>query len=161
MTKIVKYKDWTFEVDYERTKEVYDSLEHGSPEGCACSDCKNFVANREEIYPREIKAFLSELGIDYKKESEAYHMSRLENGLHHYGGWFHVKGRIIEGKDCRVKLPNGARTLESELVEDSFYIAFMKGTALNYFEEKEKDELIQIDFLVCSEWIIDKALESD
>ncbi len=159
--KIVKYKEWTFEVDYKRTKEIYDKIEFGSPEVCGCNHCKNFAANRERIYPDEIKDLLSKIGIDYKKESEIYHMARLDNGLHLYGGWFHFKGKIIEGKDCKIELPDGGWTWDSVNVKDGFSIAFMKGSALSYFDKNEKDDLIQIEFIVNSEWVIDKELESD
>ncbi|MPQ49209.1 hypothetical protein GCQ56_19590 [Marinifilum sp. N1E240] len=159
--KTVKYKEWTFEFDYGRTKEIYDKIELGSPEECSCNDCKNFATNRESIYPDEIKDLFLKLGIDYKKESEIYHMARLDNGLHHYGGWFHFKGKIIKGKDCKVELPSGGWTWDSVGVEGSFSIAFMKGSALTYFNENEKEDLIQIEFIVDSAWVIDKELESE
>ncbi|WP_439482758.1 hypothetical protein [Cyclobacterium plantarum] len=160
-TKTVKYRDWTFEVDYERTKEIYDMVEQGSPERCACNDCKNFATNRENIYPDEIKFLLSKFGIDYRKESDIYHMARLDNGFHHYGGWFHFKGKIKEGKDCKVDLGGGGSTFDTAKVADHFEIAFMKDSALSYFDEKEKNDLIQIEFIADSEWVIDKEIESE
>nr|WP_297787964.1 hypothetical protein [uncultured Allomuricauda sp.] len=104
MKKEVKYKDWVFEVEFSRTKEIYSLLETGSPESCGCNECLNFSQNRDKIYPKEIKELFCELGIDYKKESEIYHQVRLENGLHYYGGWFHFKGKIKNGKDCKIEL---------------------------------------------------------
>lgn len=159
-TKTVKYRDWTFEVNYGRTKEVYDRVEIGSPEGCGCNDCKNFVANRENIYPDEVKDLLSEFGIDYKNESEIYHMARLDNGLHHYGGWFHFKGKITEGKDCKVDIGSGS-TLNTAKVTYDFEISFMKGSDLSYFDKEEQDDLIQIEFIANSEWVINKEIESE
>lgn len=157
----VKYRDWTLEVDVERTKQVYQKVEHGSPEACHCHECKNFAANRERIYPEEIKKLLAELGVDYKKESEVYHVYRMDNGLHHYGGWFHFKGRITEGTDCRIDLPGGGSSFDPKPVTETFAIAFMKGNALNLFEKNEQDKLIQIEFTAYSDWVIDKEFESD
>ena len=159
MEKEVKYKDWIFEVDFSRTKEIYSNLEFGSPENCKCNECLNFAKNRDKIYPSEIKELFNELGIDYNKESEIYHIVRIENGLHNYGGWFHFKGRIKEGKDCKIKLQNGGSTWESIKISENFEIAFMKDNALNNFSENEKNELIQIEFIANSEWVIDEKLE--
>ncbi len=160
-TKIITYRDWTFEVDFDRTIQVYKSMDSGSPELCSCNDCKNFVENREAIYPSEIKDLLSYLGIDYRKEMEISHFCKLENGLHHYGGWFHFKGAIIKGKDCKINLPNGGSTFDTVHVTKDFQIAFMKDNSLHIFDQNEKNELIQIEFLANSEWIIDKELESE
>ena len=119
----------------------------------------NFSKNREKIYPKEIKELLAELGIEYNKETEIYHQVRLENGLHNYAGWFHFKGIIKQGKDCKTKLPNGGWTWESKKVTENFEIAFMKDNSLSNFSESEKYELIQIEFTANSEWVIDKKLE--
>ena len=161
MKKEITYKEWTFEVEFQRTKEVYDNVEMGSPEGCECNDCKNFSANRENIYPTEIKKLLEQFGVDYKKESEICHYCKLENGRHHYGGWFHFKGKIVEGKDCKVNLPNGGSRFDTIQINEDFQIGFMKGSGLSFFDKEESKDLIQIEFLANSDWVIDKELESE
>jgi len=161
MKKEITYKDWVFEVDFNRTKEVYDKIEMGSPEGCECNDCKNFSANRENIYPTEVKKLLEEFGVDYRKESEICHYCKLESGKHFYGGWFHFKGKMIDGKDCKINHPNGGSTFDSIPINDDFKIAFMKGSDLSFFDKEESKDLIQIEFLANSEWVIDKNVESE
>jgi hypothetical protein len=45
-----------------------------------------------------------ELGIDFSKEREVYHMGRQESGLHLYRGWFHGVARIeMEGEEAGVR----------------------------------------------------------
>jgi hypothetical protein len=161
MKRQITYKNWIFEVDFERTKEIYEKIETGSPEGCVCNECKNFIANREKIYPIEIKNLLNELGIDYKKESEIYHNCKLENGKHFYGGWYHFKGKIVEGKDCKINLPNGGSTFDTIPINEDFQIGFMKGSASSFFDKEESKNLIQIEFFANSDWVIDKKLESE
>ena len=161
MKKEITYKDWKFEVDFDRTKEIYDEVEMGSPERCECNNCKNFSANREIIYPTEVKNLFAKLGIDYKKESEICHYCKLENGKHFYGGWFHFKGKILEGKDCKVNLPSGGSTFDTVSITDDFGIGFMKGSSLSFFDKEESENLIQIEFLSNSDWVIDKKLESE
>lgn len=160
-TKKLTYREWTFEVDFTRTSEVYKNVEKGSPEGCGCNDCKNFVAIREIIYPQEFKNLLLDLGIDYKKESEIYHMAKLDNGLHHYGGWFHFKGKMIEGRNCKIELGNGGSTFDTDELTETFGVAFFKGRDLTYFDASEFDDLIQVEFIADSEWVIGKDLESE
>lgn len=160
--KIVKYKEWEFLVDFDRTKEVYSKMEFGGPETCPCNDCKNFSANRENnIYPAEIKNLFAELGIDYKKESETYHLYRDKNGLHLYGGWFHFKGKILKGRDCKELLTYGGFTFDTVDVTEHFRIAFMKNSSLSFFDDCEKEDLIQVEFMVETEWVIDKSIESE
>ena len=161
MNTIVKYRDWVFEVDYERTIEVYQKAKNGCPESCGCNNCKNFSINREQIYPQEFKDLLEELGIDYRKESEIYHIYRAENGKHFYGGWFHFKGKIKEGKDCKVDTHNGGRTLATVDLNENFQVGFLKDNSLPFFDKEEKENLIQVEFYAFSNWVIDKALESD
>lgn len=161
MNKAVKYRNWIFEVDFDRTIEVYQKTEKGCPESCGCNNCKNFSLNREQIYPTEFKNLLSKLGIDYKKESEIYHMFRAKNGKHFYGGWFHFKGKIIAGKDCKIKLSNGGTTLNTINLGEDFQIGFLNNSDLAFFNKEEKDKLVQIEFYAFSDWILDKSLESE
>jgi hypothetical protein len=105
---IVQYRDWKFEVDRELTRHTYESVSASGAESCACNDCKNYVACRDKIFPEEIKTLFSDLGIDYSKEVEITPWETLPGGLHHIGGWFHFKGRLLSGKDCRDAIPGGA-----------------------------------------------------
>ena len=47
-----------------------------------------------EVYPVKVHRLFEDLGIDFTKEAEVYHMVRLRPGLHQYGGWFHCVGRV-------------------------------------------------------------------
>ena len=161
MNKLVEYRNWVFEVDYQRTYEVYKQNEKGRPESCGCNNCRNFLVNRKQIYPVEFKNLLVELGIDYKKESEIYHIYRAENGKHLYGGWFHFKGKIKEGKDCKIETPNGGNTIDTINLNKDFQIGFLKDNSLTFFDKEEREELIQIEFYALSNWVIDKSLESE
>lgn len=68
-------------MDRELTKLTYEGFTLGGAESCGCDDCKNFVYNREDIYPEEIKKLFDQLGIDYKKETEIGHYCRQPEGL--------------------------------------------------------------------------------
>lgn len=161
LKKIVNYKNWIFEVDDDRTREVYQSLSMGSPEACGCSTCQNFIVNRTGIYPNEFRKLLTDLGVDYQKESEVYHMYRTEKGMHFYGGWFHFKGKIKKGKDSRVVTPHGNQIVDAIALNDNFELGFVKDSSLAFFDPEELDQLIQIEFFAFAKWKLDQALEPE
>ncbi|BDS10539.1 hypothetical protein [Aureispira anguillae] len=162
METTVSYKKWQFKVDITRTKEIYSNPAlKGSSEVCKCNPCKNFVLNRNQIYPREFIKLLNDLGIDKNKESEIYHMCKLEDGFHLYGGWFHFKGEIIEGEDCKIEYKNGGGSFKSFEINENFRVSFFKDAALNYFDKGESDSLIQVEFIAYSKWVIDRNLEPE
>lgn len=66
----------------------------------------NFVAQRTNIYPTEIKELFTELGINWMKETEVTHFGLSASEQHYYNGWFHFKGSF-EGATCEIPLPHG------------------------------------------------------
>lgn len=157
--KLVTFRDWTFELDFERTYEVYQSVELGSPEKCSCNGCKNFVAQRDKIYPPEFRALLHVLGADHHKEAEVFHVCKLENGLHWYEGCFHFKGKVVDNVDNSMELSSALTRLEILELNSHFELMFLKSNHLSFFGEDE--ELIQIEFKAMSEWVIDENLEPE
>jgi hypothetical protein len=158
-TAILNFRDWQFEVDRELTKRTYNKVIGSGADTCICNDCKNYVAFRDKVFPDEVRELLSDLGIDYKKEVEVSTFEILPNGLHHIGGWFHFKGRVINGKDYRIPLPSGnGHTIDLTNITNNFSIGFAEGNALTYFEET--NGLVQVEFMTNIPWVIPKSLES-
>jgi hypothetical protein len=81
--------------DRDATAAIYANLRNGWAEGCGCVGCRNLAAQRDVIYPASFRELLNRLGIDPNKESEAVADGPLENGLHHYGGWFFFVGEMV------------------------------------------------------------------
>ncbi len=50
--KRVIFRRWTVAVDVEATTKAYAGIERGDAERCGCTPCVNFVAAREQVYPR-------------------------------------------------------------------------------------------------------------
>jgi hypothetical protein len=156
---IVKYRDWEFKVDRELTRQTYNSISTSGAESCVCNDCKNYVVYRDNVFPEEIKGLFNDLGIDYKKEVEITSYETLPNGLHHIGGWFHFKGKLVNGKNYRIPMPdNAGYTFDLTEIKDDFSIGFAPGNDLTYFEDKA--DLIQVEFMTFIPWVIDKSLET-
>ena len=154
---VVNFKDWRFEVDKTMTEQTYRGISNSGAETCGCNDCKNYVAYRDNVFPKEIIDLFSALRIDYRKEVEITSYETLANGLHHIGGWFHFKGLVLTGKDYRVSLPSGGHTLDLTFTTDNFSIGFAEGNDLTFFEDKT--DLVQVVFDTTIPWVIDKTLE--
>ena len=155
---IVKFNDWTFEVDKALTEQAYKTVSGSGADSCGCNDCKNYVAYRDQVFPKEVTALFNELGIDQRREVEITTWRILPNGLHHIGGWFHFKGKILSGKDSRVLLSSGGHTIDLTLITDNFSIGFTAGNDLTFFEDKTG--LVQVEFDTKIPWVIDKSLEA-
>ena len=89
-----RFGAWHFSLDRAATVDAYERVPAGGTGTCTCNTCRNFAAARERIYPAAFLALLKELGVDPKKDGEAYHLGRTAPRLHHYGGWFHFVGSL-------------------------------------------------------------------
>ena len=157
-TSIVKFKDWTFEVDKALTEGTYNAILGSGADTCSCNNCKNYVAYRDKVFPEEVINLFNDLRIDYRKEVEITTWEVLPNGLHHIGGWFHFKGTILKGKDYRVPLKSSGHTFNLTPITDNFSIGFAEGSDLTFFEDKAG--LVQVEFDTKIPWVIDKSLET-
>jgi hypothetical protein len=89
---------WQVEYDREATAAAYAGTPASGPESCGCAPCRNWAATRERLFPREFRELLERLGVPFDRECEVYHNCRLEAGLHSYGGWYHLVGRVLSGE---------------------------------------------------------------
>ena len=148
--KIVKFRDWELLVDREATQQVYDKIDGGIADGCECNACKNYINDRENILPEEIKFLFKELGIDPSKECENCHSAVRKNGLHHYySTWYHFKGQF--------KNINSSE-LDSTKINDNFFIGFKYDATLTFFEDI--GNLVQVEINIEIPWTIEKELEN-
>ncbi len=152
----VQYRDWEFYSDKEITEQTYKEFEHSGAESCGCDYCKNFIAQRETVFPYEIKELLTGLGVDYRKEIDISEFARLKNGLHYYSGWFQFKGGF-KGQDCTVPFQNGGHTYDLTKITDNFSIGFRHDNSLTPF--KDKKGLVQIEFDCHLPWVLENEPE--
>src|SRR5574341_2005780 len=104
----VECGEWVLEVDVEATRRAYTTIKVGDPETCGCLYCRNFAAVRHVAYPAAALELYDRLGNTPDREAETYEEGPSETGdLHHYGGWHHVIGRIVQKCDRDVPLAPG------------------------------------------------------
>jgi hypothetical protein len=156
---IVNFKDWTFEVNKGLTEQTYRNISGSGAETCRCSNCKNYIAYRDRVFPEEIIDLFYNLGINYKKEVEIITYETLPNQNLHIGGWFHFKGQVLAGKDYRVPLPFGGYTYDLTRIKDNFSIGFAEENDLTFFEDKRG--LVQVLFDANIPWVIEESFENN
>lgn len=91
--------------DRQATLDLYrQTIIASGADRCRCIGCKNFAARRGKIFPEKFLQFLHELGVDPRKEWEAFDYNFDPNKPRKhvlYGGWFLFAGELIEGFDKR------------------------------------------------------------
>ena len=142
------YRDWLFECDPSGTRTAYQQIVQGGAEGCTCAPCRNFLAQRDQVFPAEVLNFFAELGVDYQRDAEIYHIAKLESGSHLYGGWFHFIGKIE-------KQPPGPAQ-----VSEGFTIDFIHASHLAAPSFAAKP-LVQIKITAELPWIVREEKEPD
>jgi hypothetical protein len=136
----------TVRFDREATLNMYRAL---PADQCDCSGCRNFAAQRENIYPQEFARFLGVLGVDPTKEREVFD---LDCDLSHpdkltlYGGWFLFVGELI-----------GGGKVELKPVEDFAY-CFTSHFPMTTLLKDVK--LCAVEFLVKIPWILPEPPDS-
>jgi hypothetical protein len=93
----IKVGSWLIEIDVIKTKEFFQKY-HLITEDCGCDYCSNYVLTCDS-FPKDIMNTFNILGIDPRKEGEIYECIDNEDGIHLYGGFYHIVGRIIDGPD--------------------------------------------------------------
>jgi hypothetical protein len=134
-------------------RNAYAAIAVGGPEGCGCTHCLNFAAQRSEIYPPAGFELLDRLGIPLNREAEIYHMARLESGMHFYGGWFHFVGSILSGADAAKQIGQNLWQPDLQAQSELFSLGFSVRT--EHVREPFKGlPLIQFEFTANVPWVI-------
>lgn len=88
---------WTLRVDADATRRAYADVAAAGPDECACSECRNFVAARTDVYPVEALALFERLGASPLREAEVMHLGSAGEGRVRCVGWVHAVG-TVEGR---------------------------------------------------------------
>jgi len=140
--------DQLIQYDREATAAIYDTLTTGGAEKCGCIACKNFAAQRDDIYPASFRSLLHQLGIDPAKDGWVYDYGPLPDGRYLYGGWFYLIGELITP---------GERNVGSHQGPDNFEFFFTLSPP-GHEAFRGKDTLA-IDFTAQVKWILPETPE--
>jgi hypothetical protein len=95
---LLELPGWQLEYDHAATKAAYGLAPNIGPSACNCDPCRNWAATRVLLLPTEFRLLLERFGVPIDREAEVYHMGRLNSGLHLYGAWYHLVGRVLSGE---------------------------------------------------------------
>jgi len=151
---LVQIGRWTIASDPEATRRAYAAIPTGSPEECGCTQCLNFAAQRERVYPSSVLSLFEKLGVTSNKEAEIYHMARLESGKHFYGGWFHLVGSLVSGADAARQIAENLWVPDLETETEFFTLGF---TERRHLIRKQFEGLpvIQFEFTAKISWVLE------
>jgi hypothetical protein len=108
------------------------------------------------VYPDEMLAFLSQIGVDDLRETEIADFGREPTGMHVVSGWFLAIGHVVVGPDPRIPAgPNGYSLHTTPIVGD-FEIALFEGRALAP-PSLAAHPLIQVEFLTRLPWMLSET----
>jgi hypothetical protein len=89
--------DQLIHYDRKATVDAYKAVLQGDADRCTCVYCRNFAAQRADVYPPAFRTLLDQLGIDPLKEGEVYDVAGAdERRIRPTGGWFYFVGELIE-----------------------------------------------------------------
>jgi hypothetical protein len=98
-------------------------------ESCECAYCDNFRHVRERLFSSELRDFLAQFGIDWRKPSEVIQYCRVAPGRHLYEAVFHLFGEIpYDGEPPQSQTP-GAHNPSGAIagVDVAFHAGYFPG----------------------------------
>lgn len=149
----VVFGPWTLLARPEQTRAAFARMGRGGAEECACLPCRNFAAARERVYPPAVRELFERLGVDYRKETEAVHLGRLDDGRHLYGGWLHCVGTLESGLDAKVPDGTGGHRFHFEPCGEAFGMGFTRDAQLVELELKGLP-IVQIEIEAKVAWLL-------
>lgn len=147
-------KPYIVKYDEKATRQAYSQIDIGDPERCGCQHCLNFAAARDKVYPMEVLSLFDKIGIDYRKESEVYHLNKIKPGWHCYGGWFHFVGRLEYTDDARKPSENQAEvsSFDDEKQQFTWRLSSRVGPGHTVFQDQQ---VVQINFTAKVPWVLE------
>ncbi len=135
--------DQLIRYDREAAAAAYLNLPSGGAERCGCIYCRNFAAQRANIYPPAFRALLDQLGIDPNKEGGMHdEIGPFEDKVRPTGGWFYFVGELIE---------TGERLIQDGEFQYWFQPTFPRPPAVL------GDQVAAIEFRVTVPWVLDEG----
>ena len=145
------------DVDTDKTREYYSSAELIT-DGCDCDGCANFE-KAAEVFPKPVKEFFGDLGIDPKKAADVFTCCAEDNGAKlRYMGCYVLFGTILSGEPVMLfeKVDENTsigRVQEGNVfvIDEGYSVGFEPNGVLT------GSLLMEISFIV--PWVLDKPNE--
>ena len=137
---------YVLDIDVERTKAFYARAEMITA-GCKCQGCRNYEQWATSL-SSEPKCVLERMGVLLEKTPEMYVNGPNHDGTLFYGGFYHLCGTIVRGKDSLTDIEVNKNAFDEgafvSLTKD-FKVAFTDNIAL--LEKEFPTPVIQMEVL--------------
>lgn len=140
------FGNYVLDIDVEKTRDFYLHA-HKITDGCNCQGCRNYEKWAASL-SAEPKYTLEDMGILLEKSPEVYVNGPNGDGTLFYGGFYHLCGRIVRGKDPWEKTSENTKTFSEDAfipLTDAFQIAFTENVVL--LEKGFPSPVIQMELL--------------
>ena len=147
------YGPYHIDVNIDKTQGYY-AKEYDI--GCDCKGCKNFVQTILHL-PEDVKAFFSQFGVDPAKPAEISTYHSVDGIETLYGGFYHICGTILSGKNPWVQVAKKQYRLNDEYaikLSNGFSFYFTEDCSL--VDESFPTPVIQMEFTGNLPWVIDE-----
>jgi hypothetical protein len=145
---------WTVDVDPVATAKAYSSFNEGSCELCGCAPCRNFIANRDVLFPDAVTEFFREAGIASGLEIETGYYGEVRNGVHLYSAWFHFVGALVAGDDALIPHADGnGGSYDLAPINDAFSAGITSNLSC-LTDVFPRDSTLQLEFTVELPWVV-------
>lgn len=136
--------DYILDIDVERTRAFYGQAETIT-DGCNCQGCRNY-AQWAKWLSAEPKFILESMGVLLEKSPEVYVNCPNEDGTLFYGGFYHLCGKIVSGKNPWKVIGDRAKALDEDAfvsLGERFQASFTEDIAL--LEDNFPSPVIQME----------------
>ena len=128
---LFEFGTYILDIDIERTRTFYDYAK-AITDGCDCQGCRNYAqwAKKLSVEPKYV---LESMGVLLEKSPEVYVNCPNEDGTLFYGGFYHLCGKIISGKNPWKVIGERSKALDEDTfvpLGESFQVSFTEDIAL-------------------------------
>ena len=93
---IFEFGSYLLDIDVEKTRAFYKRAAKVT-DGCRCSGCRNYEAWAENLSEAP-NGVMEKMGVSPEKPAEIFVNGLNDDGSVFYGGFYHLCGRILEGR---------------------------------------------------------------
>ena len=146
---------YVLDIDVDKTRDLYINAETIS---CPCQGCRNYLKWSSSLL-EEPKYLLESMGVMLEKPAEVHVYNATQDGSLLYGGFYHLCGKIVHGKDSKDLIDDHESAfgeMQFDLTEN-FYVAFTKDIAL--LEDDFPEPVVQMEIVAIISFLLQEILD--
>ena len=150
---IFEFGEYKLDIDAARTRRFYETAEDFL---CDCAGCRNF-RKAVPMVPDAVHAFFRQFGVSIGNPAEMTAYVSRDGNTTYYGGFYHICGTILAGKDPWQEVGDGVHQLNAHCARGphkDFSVFFTEMCAL--VEEDFPTPVIQMEVECHLPWVLEE-----